>query len=258
MNENTERRAWRQSAVSPNQRNASVGKAAAILRAAADHPEGLSVSGVARATGIPRATALRMVDALEAEGLLARRRDRDVVVLGTALLTLAAAVRPEQLLVDRARGPLTDLVRDLGESATLNVRHGDVVTCVLEVAGPRLIGPSGWLGQSWSLHATASGRLALAALADEALDRWLAVPAAPLTAATITDPEAIRDAVEDARRRGWAVSIDELEVGLTSVAAPVPGADAYVGISGPTARLDATAIAVIGTRLVATAAVIAR
>ena len=65
---------WRQSPVPANQRNASVGKAAALLRVAAAHPDGLSVSALARAAGLPRATALRMVDALEAEGLLARAR----------------------------------------------------------------------------------------------------------------------------------------------------------------------------------------
>src|SRR5262245_32929816 len=131
---------WRQSPVPPNKRNASVGKAVAILRAAAARPDGASVSALARATGLPRATALRMGEALEAEGLLSRLRDRDAVLVGTALLDLATAVRPERLLVEAARAPLEDLVRATGESATVSVRHGDLIVCVHESAGPRLIG----------------------------------------------------------------------------------------------------------------------
>jgi DNA-binding IclR family transcriptional regulator len=67
-------------------------------------------------------------------------------------------------------------------------------------------------------------------------------PLAPQTAATITDPERLRRAGDQARRRGWAVTADELEVGLTGLAVPVHGPRgdvvAALGISGPTPRLE--------------------
>jgi IclR family acetate operon transcriptional repressor len=72
----------------------------------------------------------------------------------------------------------------------------------------------------------------------------LSEPRAAFTEATITDPAAIRTRLPRVHEQGWAASIDELEIGLTSVAAPVPGAgvDAYVAVSGPTFRFGADRI----------------
>ena len=60
--------------------------------------------------------------------------------------------------------------------------------------------------------------------------------------ATVTDPEALRRDGIATRKRGWAVTHDELEVGLTGIAVPVQGPRgdvvAALGISGPTARLE--------------------
>jgi DNA-binding IclR family transcriptional regulator len=210
-----------------NQRNVSVGKAAAVLRAAASRPDGSSVSELARAARLPRATALRMIDALEAEGLLTRRRDRDLVLLGTAILELAAAVRPERLLIEAARGPLEELARRTAETVTLAVRHGDEIVGIDEVPGVHLIGPTTWVGRAWPLEGTASGRLALGA-----------VPAGAV-----------------------AESIDEIEIGLASIAAVIPRSgptDAYVTVSGPTYRFDVAARAAAGTYLLQAVAEIGR
>jgi DNA-binding IclR family transcriptional regulator len=212
---------------SANRRNVSVGKAAAVLRAAAAMPDGSSVSELARSARLPRATALRMIDALEAEGLLTRRRDRDLVLLGTAILELAAAVRPERLLIDGARPALERLARRTAETVTLAVRHGDEIVGIDEVPGAHLIGPSTWVGRAWPLHGTATGRLALGTVAADAV----------------------------------AESVDELEVGLASIAAviPRPGpATAYVTVSGPSYRFDAAARATAGTELLQAVAEIAR
>jgi DNA-binding IclR family transcriptional regulator len=212
---------------SANQRNVSVGKAAAVLRAAATMPDGSSVSELARAARLPRATALRMIDALEAEGLLTRRRDRDLVLLGTAILELAAAVRPERLLIEGARPALERLARRTAETVTLAVRHGDEIVGIDEVPGAHLIGPATWVGRAWPLQGTATGRLALGTVAADAV----------------------------------AESVDEIEVGLASIAAVIPRAGpatAYVTVSGPSYRFDAPARATAGTDLLQAVAEIAR
>ena len=195
--------------VSANQRNVSVGKAAALLRAAARYPDGASVSQLARATRIPRATALRMIVALESESLLTRIAD-DRVLLGTGILELAAAVHPERILIEAAREPMRRLADATHETVTLAVRHGDEIVGLDEIPGTHLIGPATWVGRSWPLRGTASGRLA--------------------TGVVPVD--------------GVAESIDEIEVGLASIAAaiPLPGhAGAYVTVSGPSFRFDAGA-----------------
>ena len=212
--------------VSANQRNVSVGKAAALLRAAARYPEGASVSELARAAAIPRATALRMIVALEAESLLTRIRD-DRVLLGAGLLELAAAVRPERLLIEAAREPLAALAAATNETITLAVRHGDGILGIDEIRGPYLIGPTTWVGRSWPLQGTASGRIALGVVPTDAV----------------------------------AESIDELEIGLASIGAAIllRGHDgAYVTVSGPTFRFAAAERALATRHLLTAVKEIAR
>ncbi len=191
-----------------------------------------------------------MIDALEAEGMLARLRDRDLVLLGTTVLDLAAAVRPERLLNEAARGPLEELVRQTGETATLSVRRGNLILCLQEAAGSHLIGPTAWLGRSWPLQRTASGMLAFAAMPEDELAARLA---------GIDDAGAIRESLPLIRSRGWALSVDQLEVGLTSIAGPVASTplEAFVGVSGPTYRFTDGVIDAAARATVAAAAAIA-
>jgi DNA-binding IclR family transcriptional regulator len=212
---------------SANQRNVSVGKAVALLRAAARYPDGATVSELARAARIPRATALRMIVALESESLLTRVADGDRVLLGTGLLELAAAVRPERLLIEAAREPMRMLAEATHETVTLAVRHGDEIVGLDEIPGAHLIGPTTWVGRSWPLHGTASGRIATGL-----------VPA-----------------------DGVAESIDEIEIGLASIAAAIPLRDhvgAYLTVSGPTFRFGGEQRAAAEQHLLAAVADVAR
>jgi DNA-binding IclR family transcriptional regulator len=212
---------------SANQRNVSVGKAAALLRAAARHPDGASVSQLARAARLPRATALRMIVALESEALLTRIGDGDRVLLGTGLLELAAAVRPERLLIEAAAAPMRSLADETRETITLAVRHGGEIVGLDEIPGSHLIGPATWVGRSWPLEGTASGRIATGIVPSDAV----------------------------------AESIDEIEVGLASIAAAIPlrgHAGAYVTVSGPSFRFGPAERAAASGPLLAAVAEIAR
>src|SRR5256885_9625658 len=107
-------------AVQAQRRNQSVRKAAAVLRAAAESREEVTVSELARRAGLPRATALRMVEALVAERFLRRLPD-DRVALGPGLLAVARAANPDTILLDAAQGPLERLAGTVPETITLTV-----------------------------------------------------------------------------------------------------------------------------------------
>lgn len=204
-----------------DRRNASVGKAAAVLRAAAVHPTGASVSQLARAAGLPRATALRMIEALELERLLVRRRDLDLVLLGPAIFELASAGDADRVLIEAAREPMRRLAEATGEAVSLAVRRGDMIVGIDEIPGSHVIGPTSWVGRTWGLERTSTGRLASGEV--------------PIG--------------------GVAESIDEVEPGLTSVAVAIGPRwpDAFLAVSGPTFRLDAAARRRIGDAALATA-----
>src|ERR671936_673364 len=86
--------------------NQSVQTAITLLRATAASSEGASVSALARAAGLPRATALRLIQTMEREGFLVRGSDADRVRLGPELVRLARGVDTAGLLQEVARRPL--------------------------------------------------------------------------------------------------------------------------------------------------------
>ena len=100
--------------------NQSVQKAISLLRAVAQEG-GVSVSALSRSVGLPRATALRMIQTLEREGFLLRVPDADRMLLGPELLRIARKADVGMMLREVARGPLAELRETVRETVTLSV-----------------------------------------------------------------------------------------------------------------------------------------
>ena len=225
--------------------NQSVQKAVAILRAAAERPGGESVSGLARAVDLPRATALRLIRTLQREGLLLRYPVSDRVGLGVELRRLADLVDVRDVLIEAARTPLAWLACETGETVTLTIVESDGVLATVEQINPAtVLQLADTKGRRLDpLHATSNGKLLLSTMDDEGLVSVLSRPLEQLTPKTITDPGLLRDAVDEIRRTGYAQTVDEFEMGVTSLSAGIVLRDALAGIvavTGPTSRIDAT------------------
>ena len=229
---------------SAQRENRSVRKAAAILRAAAESGSGATVSALARIADLPRATALRMIESLVAESLLARRPD-DRIVIGPGVHTLVRAANLTDLLLDAARHPLEQLATQTDESITLTVALPDgSLSAIRQIDGPHLLGLTNWVGRPFAQHASSSGKLALA-FADEARVRALLRERLPKVASqTITDPAQLRAELARIRSCGWSQIEDEIEDGLAAVSVGVFFEGSLVGtvnVSGPTLRFTARA-----------------
>jgi DNA-binding IclR family transcriptional regulator len=221
--------------------NQSVRKAITLLRATADDDKA-NVSSLARAAGLPRATALRMIQTLEQEGFLLRVAGDDRVLLGPELLRLARNTDEALLLREAARPVLGELVAAVRETGTLSVVAADGgLDLVHQVDAPHHLRPQSWVGQRFPLHASASGKVLLATFDDEQLERFLRDPLERLTTSTIATAGELRVDLGRVRRQGHALCIDEAEEGLSGVATGIYGrADELVGVltvSGPTQRL---------------------
>jgi DNA-binding IclR family transcriptional regulator len=241
------------SRTSGGKRNHSVRKAIALLRAAgADGAS--SVSALARAAGVPRATALRLVMTMEDEGFLVRVGDGDRVVLGPDLIQLVRGADESGAVMELAREPLRELGEQVRETVTLSVvaRDGQL-DIVDQVDAPHQIRPGDWVGQRFPMHASSTGKILLASFDDARLDEVLSQPLARLTPATITQPKRLRDELARVRRRRYATTIDELEEGLSGVSVGVlaPGGSlvAVVNVTGPTQRLRRARLAEIAPTL---------
>lgn len=223
--------------------NQSVRKAITLLRAVASSTEGTSVSALARAAGLPRATALRMIRTMETEGFLLRVPDSDRVLLGTELLRLARGVDTATLLREVARARLGELSRALLETITLSVLAPDgALDVVDQVAGPHHLVPRSWVGQRFPLHASSSGKLLLSSFDEQRLKLFLRDPLPTLTPHTITSKRALRAELDQIRAQGYATTVDELEQGLAGVSIGIfdesPTLVGAINVSGLSQRLD--------------------
>ncbi len=200
----------------------------------ADEP--LSFADLQEMTGLAKSTTSRMLAALERGGLL-ERDEAGGYVAGSLFWLYAARHDPWEELVRLARPVMESIGSDTQESVHLSVLRGDKVVQVAQVDSRYLLGTRDWTQVDVPTHTSALGKVFVA---------WdgLELPEADLvrlTPKTITTRAGLeRDAVAT-RTRGFAITIDELEDGLTGVAVPVRGPRgevvAALGISGPTSRL---------------------
>jgi len=200
-------------------------KAAIVLGALEAGP--LTLAGLVQATGLARPTAHRLATALEHHRLVARDL-QGRFVLGPRLGELATAAGEDRLLA--SAGPVLIALRDAtGESCQLYRRQGEQRICV--AAAERLSGLRDTvpLGSVLSMQAGSAAQVLLAWEEPERMHRGLM--GAKFSATTLAG----------VRRRGWAQSVSEREVGVASVSAPVRGPGgrvvAAVSVSGPMERL---------------------
>lgn len=221
-----------------------------------EHPVGLS--DLASATGIPKSTASRLLSALERRGLVEQDGERGRLRPGPAILRVAERGLLAQSVVALARPTLDSLSDVTGETINLAVPTRYGVEHVAQVDSRHFLGAGQWLGRSVDYHCSANGKVFMAF----GRATMPARPLAPLTPHTITDPARLREELERVRQDEFAKTIDELEVGLAAVAAPVrgPGGEviAALSISGPTMRMTPERIAALKPVLIEEARALSR
>lgn len=219
----------------------SVDRAVTILEILARAGD-VGVTELARELGVHKSTAFRLVAALERRDLVEQNNGRGKYRLGTGILRLAGATTSRLDLVQESRHVSRTLAQRTGETVNIAVLSDGAALYMDQVAGSSALQPHNWVGQRIPLHATSNGKVLLSSLERSEVARQ--VPALrSYTANTITSFEAFVRELDDVRKRGYAIAIDELEIGLTAVAAPVRNIHgeviASMSISGPTFRLDA-------------------
>jgi IclR family pca regulon transcriptional regulator len=188
-----------------------------------EHPS-LTLSEVARLTGMTRATARRILLTLEKLGHV--RSDGRRFALTPRVLTLGWAYLSSLNLWEVAQPLMEDLVQETGESSSAATLDLPDVVYVARVPTRRIMAISLGIGTRLPAHATSMGRVLLADLPASELDDFLEQATFErFTDHTITDPDELRAALAVVRERGWALVDEELEIGLRSVAAPIRGAD---------------------------------
>jgi IclR family pca regulon transcriptional regulator len=217
----------------------SLERGLAVIRAFdADHPE-LTLSEVARATGLTRAAARRFLHTLVELGYV--RNEGRVFALRPRILELGHAYLSSLGLSDVAMPHMETLVATVHESSSVSVLDGDSIVYVARVPTHRIMTVVISVGSRFPAYATSMGRVLLAGQSDEWLDGYLtSARLTPLTSRTITDARELRVELQRVREQGWALVDEELEEGLRSVAAPIHDSDdrviAAINVSAPARR----------------------
>lgn len=200
----------------------SLARGLAVIRAFdADHPE-LSLSDVARMTGLNRAAARRFLHTLvELEYV---RTDGRRFSLGPRVLELGYSYLSSLTLPELALPAMERLVERVHESCSMAVLDGGEVVYVARVPTKRIMSVTISVGTRFPAYATSMGRVLLAHQPSDWLDSYLATARLePLTPRTVTDPQRLREILEQVRSDGYCLVDEELEVGLRSMAAPIRG-----------------------------------
>ncbi|MFI0419316.1 IclR family transcriptional regulator C-terminal domain-containing protein [Spongiactinospora sp. 9N601] len=196
----------------------SLARGLAVIRAfGADAPE-LTLSEVARASGLTRAAARRFLLTLVDVGYV--RTDGRLFALSPRVLELGYAYLSGLTLPEVAQPHLERLVAEVHESASVAVLDADEVVYVARVATSRIMRVAINIGTRFPAHCTSMGRVLLAWLPGLA-ERLAGMELHGPTSRTITSPGALAAELASVREQGWALVDQELEEGLRSIAAPI-------------------------------------
>jgi len=230
----------------------AIERAARLLRQVVDAPDSVTFTELATSSGLAKSTTSRILLALERNGLV-RREPSGAFRPGGAFVRYALRANTESDLVSLSRPYLERLGALTRETINLGVVHGSMVEQIAQVDSRYVLGGTNWLGRSEPLHCTSLGKVLLAfGAADLPAGRL-----SRLTPRTITRRAALEADLSEVRRRGWALTDEELEAGLVAVAAPVHSggraAVAAISISGPASRLGSSRLTEVAAQCMAEA-----
>ncbi|HUA05238.1 MAG TPA: IclR family transcriptional regulator [Solirubrobacteraceae bacterium] len=212
---------------------AAIDRGADLLLRVLESEEPVALGDLASAAGLPKSTASRLVSALERRGLIEQDGERGRLRPGPAILRVAERSMVERNIVEVSRQALDSLSEATGETVNLAVPGPDGVEHIAQVDSRHFLGAGQWLGRSVGYEHSANGKV------------FAAFGRAPTVIAGAPGVSPVGE-LQAIRRDGFATSIDELETGLSAMAAPVWGARgeviAALSISGPTLRMTPSRI----------------
>jgi IclR family transcriptional regulator, pca regulon regulatory protein len=244
--------ASRPSTVPPRRRSSSPGlpgrefvqgleRGFAVIKAFGSGAPALTITDVAMRTGLTRAVARRYLLTLEALGCVVHRGPQ--FSLTPRILDLGFTFLSTLNVAGVAPPFMEALVEVLHDSCSVGVLDGADVVYVARVPARRIMSINLVVGSRLPAHATSLGKVLLSSLAPAALDAYLASrPLQRMTKRTIVGEEVFRRELQEVRKRGWALSDEEFELGVRTVAAPLLDhtgqVQAAINVSGHAGRVS--------------------
>jgi len=207
---------------------------------------GSSLTEVAKGVDIYKSTAHRLLTTLRDEGLV----EQDVATarysLGFGLVVLATSVMADLDILRCSRLVCERLSEQTRETVTISVLEGDEVVSIHQAISRSSAVNVDWTGKRTPIHATAAGKVFLAHMPAEQRRSILQRPLERFTEHTMVDLAVLRDQLHSIRTKDYSYAIEELEIGLNVVGAPIRFSEgpvtAAVTVSGPAFRFPKDSI----------------
>jgi IclR family KDG regulon transcriptional repressor len=225
----------------------SLGRAFSIMEEVARNRDGIGLAELSKRVRLHNSTTFHLVKTLVTLGYVRQLKDSKRYRIGRPLFALAASALDEVEMMSLATPILEDLARESGEAAHFSVRMGDAVVVLARTSGPGAFQLTDRVGVVRPAHCTALGKIMLAALAPDQLERFVQrTEFKAHTAKSITSADALRREIAEVRRAGMAFDDGEFDAEVRCVALPVRDFSGEVigaiGISGPVWRLSIEAL----------------
>jgi DNA-binding IclR family transcriptional regulator len=226
----------------------SLQKALRILFFLAQNGSDLGVTQLATSLSLDKATVHRLLGAMQKFDLIEKNSESGRYRLGLKLHELGVCALESRTLRNEAHRFLLDLARESHETISLAVPGNSGIVCLDRVDSPHtVISVRTPVGARFPAHCTAVAKAVLAYLPDKEVDAVLAgCCLTRFTPFTMTRADEVKANLRLTVQRGYALDTQELEEGLSGVAAPIRGRDgqviAAVGIAGPTTRFRGAAL----------------
>jgi DNA-binding IclR family transcriptional regulator len=240
----------------------SVERAFAVLRAIGVNGRATPLGVIAAETGLPKSTVSRLLGTMVGIGAVEKVAGGEYSI-GSELRAIVLPAVGQADLISIAATYLRAVVDEIDEDVGLAIPDGDSILYIDQVQSPNPVMVQDWTGERYAMHTTAAGYVALAALEDAELDRYLSGELESLSSATETDPDKLREHITTTRKNGYAWIFEVWAQGINGAAAPIRNAFgevvASINLFGPAYRFPGDAdTAAIGVRLVEVADQISR
>jgi DNA-binding IclR family transcriptional regulator len=217
-----------------------------LLTILAKSGDWMPLGKIAQAAGLNKSTAFNLLDTLVMLGFAERDSALGRYRLGLRNLELGRLVQGRLGIIDASEGALLRLCASTRETVNLAVPRVLDLLIVSSMEGGQGVRVTSYAGTRALFHSTACGKAMLAFMPAHFLEGYLDQPLAPATAHTLTDPDALKRDLELVRARGYAVELEENELGAGCVGAPIfDGFGAVVGaisVAGPITRMTEPSI----------------
>lgn len=206
----------------------------------------LSVTELALRLGLAKSTVHRLLSTLARGGLVAQNPRSSRYRLGLRLYELGNMAVSGLELREEALDEIEALRNATGETVHVGVRDGCDVVYIERRESNYTLRLFSHIGRRQPVHATSTGKAILAFEPEAVVEQVFAAGLRPLTPHTITRPEALRQCLREIRERGYVVSVEEAELGVASVGAPIRDHSGQVigaiSVAGPVQRLNPQSI----------------